>query len=133
MYGLNGLGEEDLRQLLGFQLPEEQQAFQAQEPTPQLTQGLLGDVGAAGQQQQQNLNDLIGKTLNRSANIGQIAQMGAQAAGGGQNARMAQEGMQAALQQRQEEAQAGAMLGKIASLFLPGGSMKKFVQKKWGA
>lgn len=121
MYGMNGLGEEGLQQLLGFQLPEAQQSFQAQELSPQLAQGLLGDVGAAGEQQQQNLDNLIGKTLNRSANIRQIAQMGAQAAGGGQNARMAQEGMQAALQQRQEEAQKGAMLGQLAKMFLIGG------------
>lgn len=123
LQGFNGIGEDDLRQLLALRLPEEQQSFQAQEPQP-LVQGFLGGIDNAGQQQQQqDLNDLIGRTLQRSANIGQIAQAGAAGTtGGGQNARLAQQSMQAALRQEQrqeqQQAQAGQMLGQLAKMFL---------------
>lgn len=121
LQGFNGIGEDDLRQLLALRLPEEQQSFQAQAPQ-QLMQGLLGGIDTAGQQQrqQQELGDLMGRTLQRSANIGQIAQAGAAGATGGQNARLAQQGMQAALQQEQQQAQAGQMLGNLAKMFLMG-------------
>ena len=108
--------DEDLQQLLGFQLPEEQQAFKGfQAQPPQMVQGLLGDVGA---EQEQKLQNLVGRGVQQSGAMAQAAQP---AIGSNQNAQMAQAGMQNAMRQPSSEAQAGAMLGKLARMFLMGG------------
>lgn len=129
---MNSLLEDNLQQLLNFQMPFEQ-ALQAQ--PLQITQGLLGtaDTGGQGTEQQdqgeqhkQDLQNLIGNTMQEASKMAQVAQPQQIP---NRNAQLKQEGMQAALQQRQQGAQAGALLGKIASFFMPGGSVLGYLKR----
>ena len=123
MYGLNGLDDEQIQQLLGgLTANSPPQSFQAQ--SPQLTQGLLGDSG-----QTQDIQNLIGSST-QAAN--QMAQP--QASTGGMDvaqrqAMAQQQAMQSAAQQEQQQAQAGQLLGTIASMFIPGLKGLKFGKK----
>ena len=120
------MNEDELQRLLNFQMPIEQ-SFQAQ--PLQITQGLLGtsDTGQqdTGQQHQQDLQGLINNSMEQASKMAQVAQP-IQASN--RNAQAKQEGMQAALQQRQQQAQTGALLGKIASFFMPGGSILGYLK-----
>lgn len=112
--------EEELRRLLS----EMQPSFQAQE-MPQLTQGLLDPSNNQAQQQLQNL---IGSST-QAAN--QMAQPQAPTGGAdvAQRQAMAQQQAQQLLQQQQQrQAQAGNLLGTIASMFIPGGSILNYFE-----
>lgn len=115
--------DDELRKLFGFQLPEEQQAYQAQEP-PQLAQGLLGDTSS----QNDFLKDLNTSSSDTAAQMAQVGQQMANQGGGSGNsiaqrqAQGAQLGQQALAQQQQQQQQSLAMLMKLASMFMGGGA-----------
>ena len=114
--------DEQLQQLLGFALPEENQP----QGVPQIQQGLLGSTGA----QNQNLQDVISGGQNAAAQLGQTAQAASQNFAPIDRADTAQMATQNNAQKSQQQAQAGALLGKIASMFIPGGSILGFIKSK---
>lgn len=97
---MNGLDDEQFQKLLGFTLPEEN--FQSQ--VPQLQQGLLG---------------VISKGKDAANQMGQQA---AQAASQAPNSLLEQRRAQTSAANQQQQ-RAGSLLGKIASLFIPGGGL----------
>lgn len=116
MYGYD---DDELYKLFGFQLPEEQQAYQAQEP-PQLAQGLLGDTGV----QDEFLKNLTSSSSDTAAQMSQVGQQIANQGGGSGNsiaqrqAQGAQIGQQALAQQQQQQQQTLGTLMKLAKLFM---------------
>lgn len=109
--------EEKLRRLLG----EMQPSFQTQE-MPQLTQGLL----APSNNQAQQLQNLIGSST-QAANQMTQPQVSTGSMDAAQRQAMAQQQAQQFLQQQQQrQAQAGNLLGTIASMFIPGGSILNY-------
>ena len=118
MYGINGFDDdEQLQQLLGFRLPEQQfqpQSFQAQD-MPQLQQGLLGSSG----EEQQDLQNLISKGSEAVAQLAQTAQPSGN--GNDNMAAMSSQNQQALAQQQQQEQQQREMLLKLAQMFMSSG------------
>lgn len=116
--------DEQLRQLLGLKLPEELENYRVQ-AVPQLSQGLLGEV-------EQNQPQLSKGGSEAAARMAQVAQAINQSAGNDELAQRqaaAQQMAQQALgQKQQKEARSGALLGKIASLFIPGGSAFEYLK-----
>jgi len=117
---------EELQKLLGFKLPEE--SFQAQELPQEFTKGLLGSAGG----QDKNLQSLISNG-NRAAE--QMAQPENQLAENNlltqRQAATQQQAQQALAQKQQEQAGLGALLGTVASFFIPSGSITGFLKKKF--
>ncbi len=111
MYGID---DEQIQQLLGFKSPEEN--FQAQ-GTPQLEQGLLGNVSV------QNPNQRQASTA--AAQMAQVAQNANQSLGSelaAQRQAATQQTMQQALaQQQQQKQQSGQILGALLKMYLTGG------------
>ena len=129
MYGLENLDDEQLQQLFGA-LSAQQGGFQAQD-LPQITQGLLGSTGneqAQAAQQQQNLQNVINGGSQAAANMAQVAQ--SQPSGNNAQMQMEAANQQAIAQQQKQQQQTGALLGQIASMFIPGGSILGFLKKK---
>ena len=114
MYGIGEYDDEQLRQLLGFKLPEE--GFQAQE-VPQLQTGLLGSSG-------QNTPQLPHGGSEAAANLAQIAQAKNQSAGNDNLAQMqaanSQASQQALVKQQQQQQQTMQTIMMLAKLFMGG-------------
>lgn len=89
-----------------------------QQETPQLMQGLLGSTG----EQNRVLDAVISNGINKAAQLGQFAQLVNPAAGNdllNQRQLSTQQSAQQAMAQRaQQDAQNGALLMKIAKMFL---------------
>lgn len=120
MYGLDGLNDEEIQQLLGS-LPDN---FQAQS-LPQIQQGLLGSAG----EQNQGAQDVINNGQQAAANMAQAAMQSADNNIAAKQAADQQIALQHQQQVQNRQAQAGGLLGKIASLFIPGGSLLGLLKK----
>lgn len=103
---------EDWQQLFGFQMPEEQIGFQAQE-SPQLTQGLLGDTG--------NQQPMFTTGSETAAQMAQLAQANNPSANDNLAQRQAsamQIAQQDAARQQQQNQQSMQMIMQLVKMFL---------------
>ena len=120
------MNDEELRQLLAWQLPETQ-TYNNYQPSQVLQQGLL-DNSIQQQNNQQALQQLQQSAQQLAQNMAQNAaadQSAAMSAGANQMADMQAASQQALAQQQQQDAQRRNNILKLGMQFLPGGLFGK--------
>ena len=117
---------DELQKLLDFTLPEEEK-FRAQE-VPRIQQGLLGSSG----DQNRQMEELIQRGRDSGEQLAQFANapIGSNVAEQRMTATQ-QQARQALADRGEQQLRTGALLGKIASLFIPGGGLFKFIKSKF--
>ena len=114
--------DDEIQKLLGDIMPEEQKY------RPQIRQGLLGSSG----DQNRQMEELIQRGRDSGEQLAQFANapIGSNVAEQRMTATQ-QQARQALADRGEQQLRTGALLGKIASLFIPGGGLFKFIKSKF--